>query len=480
VLWYIGSTIMKNLNQWMLAAILIICGMTVFTSCSDSNDDKGKEETSKNQKEFMEHVKSSMKSVAENLNFGSWHMGNNLNQEFNNEVLNNPEFEKAIIPLFNQNVRKSIRPVTAGSELAERGYKYEATMDFTSFTYRFIQRLDLTGFDIEKADNFEIVLQDNVWEPGQVYHINLLLKFGGPTHKVISEAMSNDTLAVVMLIPEDLEMSISSDYDGNNVTELEGTFHNKIQPMSNSQYAMLSASPWTISGTVKSDVNETDIDREMVKDATLLDFSVTQNPTTHKSDIYLSFIHNDRKMLQLEAKNTNLNGKTDFSYITTGSSLLEIFGAIVAGNSIDNMVLTLNDDLTTTLRVTDCHKALQLALASSEARRSYANEATIDQYTQQLNQIITGELFCKGVNQTIPIQLQTVKFGVDYITMPAFKFDDKQGYVPLKQLVEPETMEYTLNIVDHAAEPMMQAMIVVRQVTQYLQTLFLAYNKSQE
>ena len=139
----------------------------------------------------------------------------------------------------------------------------------------------------------------------------------------------------------------------------------------------------------------------------------------------------------------------------------------------------MNDDLTTTLQITDCQQALQLALASADARRSYADEATIDQYTQQLNQIVTGELTCKGVNQTIPMQMQTVKFGVDYVSMPALKFDEKQGYVPFKQLVEPETMEYAINVLDHAAKPSMHALIVVRQLTQYLQTLFLAYHTSQ-
>jgi len=159
---------------------------------------------------------------------------------------------------------------------------------------------------------------------------------------------------------------------------------------------------------------------------------------------------------------------------------LEVLGAIVEGNSIDNMALTLNDDLTTTLKITDCAKALQLAAASATARRNYADESTIDQYTQQLNQIITGQLTCKGVNQTIPMQLQTVKFGVDYWAMPALKFADEEGYVPLKQLVEPETMEYAINIVDHAADPTMQGMIVVRQLMQYMQTLFLAYKQAQE
>lgn len=473
---------MKKTILRMLAAILILSGMTMMTACSDSssNDDNPISQTAKDRKEFLTHVKDNMEYLAKNLNFGSWQFANQLNQEFNSEVLNNPEFEKTITTLFNQKVRKSIRPVEAGSELAEMGYKYVGTVDFSSFNYRFTQRLDLSGFDVEEADDFEMLLQDDLWEPGKIYHIRLLLSAGGTTQELISNTMSNDTVAVVMLIPETFEISISSDYYGDYLTQLVGKFQNSIQPMSGSQYAMLSASPWTISGTITSDVHETDWNDEYLQDATLLNFSISQNPATHKSDVSIDFTHNDRKMLHLEATNTNLNGKTDLSAFTSGSSLLEMLCAVVEGNSIDNMALTLNDDLTTTLKITDCAKALQLAAASATARRNYADEATIDQYTQQLNQIITGQLTCKGVNQTIPMQLQTVKFGVDYVAMPALKFEDEQGYVPLKQLVEPETMEYAINIVDHAAEPTMQGMIVVRQLMQYMQTLFLAYKQAQD
>ena len=156
----------KNLLR-MLTAILIISGMTVMTSCSESNDDNPSSQTAKNRKEFLAHVKSNMEYLAKNLNFGSWQFANQLNQEFNVEVLNNPEFEKTITTLFNQKVQQSIRPVEAGSELAGMGYKYVGTVDFTSFNYRFTQRLDLSGFDVEEADDFEMLLQDDVWEPAR-------------------------------------------------------------------------------------------------------------------------------------------------------------------------------------------------------------------------------------------------------------------------------------------------------------------------
>ena len=96
--------------------------------------------------------------------------------------------------------------------------------------------------------------------------------------------------------------------------------------------------------------------------------------------------------------------------------------------------LTLLDDLTTTLSISDMTKALELARASASARRNYADQQTIDQYTQQLNALVKAEMTCKGVNQTIPMKLVTSKFGVDYWTMPAFNFADENGHVSLVDL----------------------------------------------
>ena len=113
---------MKKFFNWMLAAILTINGASVLTSCSSDNDDNpAQEQAKKNRKEFVEHTRATMKDLAENLNFTSWNAANNLNLNFNQSVLNNHEFEKAVLNTFMQKVKQSIKPVEEGSELATMG-----------------------------------------------------------------------------------------------------------------------------------------------------------------------------------------------------------------------------------------------------------------------------------------------------------------------------------------------------------------------
>ena len=92
---------------------------------------------------------------------------------------------------------------------------------------------------------------------------------------------------------------------------------------------------------------------------------------------------------------------------------------------------------------------------------------------------MSAKLTCKGVNQVIPMKLQTEKFGVDYWAMPAFNFADEQGYVPFTQLLDKESVEYAINIVDHAAEPMAGAIVTVRQLLQFVQTFMIQARVSQ-
>ena len=125
---------MRKIMNWVLAATFI-CGASVFTSCSanDANDNPSQEQAKKDRKEFIRHTRENLKEVAENLNFASWRIANRINQIFNTTVLNNPEFEKAIIPLFIQTIRETVKPVEEGSELAAMGYKLYATIDLTEF-----------------------------------------------------------------------------------------------------------------------------------------------------------------------------------------------------------------------------------------------------------------------------------------------------------------------------------------------------------
>ena len=63
--------------------------------------------------------------------------------------------------------------------------------------------------------------------------------------------------------------------------------------------------------------------------------------------------------------------------------------------------------------------------------------------------------------------------------MPAFNFADEKGYVSIIDLLDKESVEYGINIIDHAAEPMAGAIITVRQLLQFVQNFIMQMRVNQ-
>ena len=466
--------------NWVLAATLI-CGASVITSCSanDTNDNPSQEQAKKDRKEFIKHTRQNLKEVAENLNFASWEVANTINQEFNTAVLNNPEFEKAIIPLFTQKIRESVKPVEEGSELAAMGYKQYATVDLTEFNYRFTMKEDGSGFDVEEAEDFEMIINGlnpltQQWEKGLR---KLTLKASGDTYKQLAKRLGNEELAVVILVPSDFAFSIASMVPGSWMERFIGSFKNDVKLSGESEFMNPKTDVIGITGVISSIFPEIK-EGDYAADATDLNFIFTQDPVTNKVGSYLTFVHNGKNMMDLWSMLEYTDKEIDLSKYTGSGTILDLLVALMGGSNLD-ATFSLNGDLTTEISVSDCGKAMQLQKEMAHARRSYADQATIEGYTQQLNELVSAKMTCDGVNQEIPMRLQTEKFGVDYWAMPAFNFADEPGYVPFTQLLDKESVEYAINIVDHAAEPMAGAIVTVRQLIQFVQTFLMQMRVNQ-
>ena len=463
----------------MMLAAIVVCGLSVFTSCTKDTNDNPVPENVKNRKEFIKHTRANLKDLAENLNFTSWEVANKINQEFNTTVLNNPEFEKAITPLFIQKVRETIKPVEEGSELAAMGYKMYATIDLMEFNYRFTMKEDGSGFDVEEADDFEMIV--NGFNPKTQQEEKgvrkLTLKSSGETYKQLARRLGNEELAVVILVPSDFTFSIASMTPGNWFEIFKGAFKSNIKLAGESEYMNPKTDVITITGVVSSLFPEIK-EKENFTDATDLFFTIEGNPPANESSMKFSFGHNGKNMIELGAVAKYTDKETDFSQFTTSKSILDVLVAVTTGGSLEG-TLTLNDDLTTAISISDCGKAMQLQKEMAHARRNYADQATIEGYTQQLNALVSAKMTCKGVNQVIPMKLQTEKFGVDYWAMPAFNFADEKGYVSIIDLLDKESIEYGINIIDHAAEPMADAIVTVRQLLQFVQTFIMQMRVNQ-
>ena len=324
---------MKKLMNWVLAATMI-CGATVFTSCSNSEDNPSEEQAKKDRKEFIKHTRENLKDLAENLNFASWSFANEINQEFNTRVLNNPEFEKALLPLFIQKIRESVKDVEEGSELEAMGYKKYATIDLTDFKYRFTMKEDGSGFDVEEADDFEMII--NIINAVQIIGKNkLTLKASGDTYKQLAKRLGNEETAVVILVPSDFAFTLAGNIDGDWIEGYKGVFTNAFQMSGESEFMNPKTDAIGITGVLTTGLPDAP-GGKYAADATELYFDIANDPVANESSMKFSFAHNDKSMVELEATSKYTDKEidlTDFSQFTTSGKILDVLGALMSGGS---------------------------------------------------------------------------------------------------------------------------------------------------
>ena len=461
-----------KLFQWAMAAALM-CGTTVFTACTNDTSDNAAEQAKKNRTEFIEHTRQNLKTVAENLNFSTWNSINYFNMYINQYVILNDNFDKTISRIFGEEIQKSLRPLTP-EEAEKYGKKYVAYVNLADFDYIFTATQ--TGFDVTpNPEDGMIVELTNPYAPEQSVRISIV--GSGEEYGLRDMRLSNDSVGVAVRIPAHYDFTFSTKQGDAWVaamtvcTELTVNKGQYDDPNLPAEAADILLDAWNLKGTIKTSIPG---------DATEVTFNVGQDPTKKLAGLTLDYAHNGQKMIGVTAEMSNTNGLTDLSKLTSSNSIMDIMQAVLLGNSLDNLQITLLDDLTTTVKVSDCQKALVLQSEMAKARRSYADQATIEGYVSQLNELVSGSMVCKGLDQQIPMRLATTKIGVDWWACPALNFADEKGYVPLTEMLDKESLEYGINIIDHAAEPMQQSIVVVRQLVGALQKMQNAFYASME
>ena len=322
---------MKRMIQWMMAAILI-CGATTFTSCS-VNDDNSSKTANENRKEFIKHTRENLKDLAENLNFRSWELANRINQDFNTRVLNNPEFEKAILPLFIQKIRESVQPVEEGSELAEMGYKQYATIDLTEFNYRFTMKEDDSGFDVEEAEDFEMIINsfNRRTQEHEIGASKLTLQASGDTYKQLNKRLGNEETAVVILVPANFEFTLAKHFPDGWREGFKGSLTHEFIMSGESEYVNPKADITNVTGSLVTAFADSP-DAKYAADATELYFSFILDPIDDVSNLDFTFTHNNKKMVDLSVECPYEGKNFDFSQFNTSGSILDVLVALMAGN----------------------------------------------------------------------------------------------------------------------------------------------------
>lgn len=452
---------------WVLAAILTICVASFFTACSD-DDDKDtpaveQTEAEKNRDKFIEHTRTAVKDLAENLNFESWETANSYNMYFNQYVLANKDFENSLVSSIFHMLVNNIQEVEEGSELAAMGFNQYIDLNLSNFKYRFKMKDGQTDFYIEEADAFEIVLNGYNPKTQQIenglYKVNL--KMNGTGRKRVVPVKNSDGAAIVVTMPSELQFTLSNMVSGTWHADFSGNISYKLP-----EDATDNSQGYTAEAKINSDIPAAEGKKG---DKTELALTINSDRVNGQANVQGSWTQNGRKMLDLSLQESGANmggiSNLDMSQFSSTSSIFEVIASILSTRSIDATV-TLLDDLSVKFNMSNLQKLLELDSEYRTVGRNYASKETIDEYTKKLNELVKAEISCKGTNQTLPMRLATTPVGIDYWAVYQVKFSE-EDYVSLLAMLDRKTFAYVLNIMDHSTDHLQQSVIIVRQLIEF-------------
>jgi hypothetical protein len=465
---------MKTLQHIFTAGL--ICGAMAFTACSDdstSSNAEAKQQVSEKHAAFIENTRANIKTLAQNLNFASWEYANDLCTNLNKNVLLNPDFEMVIMLQAVMSIGETMTPVEEGGTLEKMGYSQYATIDISKFNYRFTVNEEEDGFDVTEADNFEMIVSgyDPVSQKTVPEMYKLSIKTEGNVGKQIIEKFTLiKGLALLVAVPEKVtyEVSVKENKKWKNI--FTGKFKNTPKNSSKAEFLDMTTDSFDLEGELTSKVPYVTDEKTRI-DSTTFKFKASQDGKKNTGTLTLTYEHEGKKILDVNGVMTNNNGEVDLSNFTSSNSIFDIFNVMMIGNSLDKFKITLFEDITINMKISDIEKFNTIHTASNEDRRNYSDEKTIQKYADEMNKIVTTSVESKQTDQTIDVKLVASKFGVDYWTMPALKFSDSDEYVPLFDLIDREGMIYCLNILDHAVEPLSGTLLIARQLIQYYMKL---------
>jgi hypothetical protein len=308
--------------------------------------------------------------MAENLNFTTWKSVNFFVVNFNQHVLLNDEFDKTISKTFAEKIQESIKPfeLIEGMPELEADYKYVATVDLTDFNYTFTATQ--TGFEVADNDDkglevvFPVSAKYSDANADDVSAISVNLKGTGDTYAIEDKRLSNDSVMVVIILPAQYDLAISTKSGDNWTQNLYGTIKNTTKPSDvktpgGSIPILPLIDAWNMALDLHANIPDVD--------GFDLYYAIGQDPETHKAGLKFDYAHNGQKVLDATATLANANGMTDLSQMTSSSSIMDIVTALMAGNSVDELTLTFLDCLTTTGTISDCESVLKIQNAMAKA-----------------------------------------------------------------------------------------------------------------
>ena len=421
---------MKRLKYYALAAVLLLCGTGLTTSCSVEDTPveplPWEQEAIDNRDELIRHMENNAKTMADIFKTESLNIASQAYEQLLALMEHDGGFLASMRVLLSAvSERKallSISPVQAGSELAKMGYLLYITADNSGFGVRVV--FDGKGnCSVQPADNTEFIFPANIEGIGTTL-FKLIIKDGDDYYQSVSDAniQNMKRLACVNRFPRSVTMTLTGFINDKEVTLSESVISLELPPIKNSSYVSFDAKSFSITGKQS---NYLDTGNEST-----LDFSLNMN--RGKMTLGYGYTFEGVSVVNCEAQ-MRLVQQNGFI-----SQMLK--NAFDIGN-LKSVSIRILDDLTLSGTITDGAAFAQGFTTAIKNRQQVSSPDVLAGIAESLNQSCRLKLSCEQMTKP-----ETVKFCVTqkdkmYMIEPALKDLNSSDFIPISQIVDVQTME---------------------------------------
>lgn len=421
---------MKRIKYYALAAVLLLCGMGLTTSCIVEDNpvepSVEEQEAMENRDELISHMENDAKTMADIFNIESLNVASQAYEQLLAQMEGTKGFMANMSSILaTGSMRKalaSISNVASGSELAKMGYLAYITVDNSGYGIQVV--FDGKGnCRLSTAKNMEFIFPADIKGIGYTL-FKLIIKGSDECYQSVTDANIPNVkrVACINRFPKSLNMTLSGFIDNKEMMLSETVIGLELPQNESSAFISFDAKSFNLKGMQRNYAN--------TGNESILDFSLN----TNKDDITLGYGYtSDGKSVaycdaQMQSKQQN-------GFISQMSKS--------AFNVADIKAVTIRilDDLTLSGTITDGDSFAQNFPMAIKNRQKVSSYDVLTGIVESLNKSCRLQLSCKQMTKPEVVRFCVTQKDNMYLIEPALKDLNAGNFIPISQIVDAQTME---------------------------------------
>ena len=418
------------MKHYALAAVLLLCGMGVTTSCGvDDNPvepSPEEQEATANRNELVRHMEDDARTMADLFNTESLNVASQAYEQLlalmESDVRFLTNMRVVTSTVSQKKALLSISPVEAGSELARMGYLLYITMDNSGFGIRVVFD-GKGGCRLLSANNMEFIFPADIKGIGYTL-FKLVIKDSDDYYLSVADANIPNMNRVVSVnrFPRSLTMTLTGFIDNREVTLSETVVGLELPQDEQSAYVSFDAKSFRLTGRQHN--------YPVTGNESNLDFSLLLN----QDDMTLAYGYSSDGVSVVDCE-------AQLKLAQQKGFLSQMSGNALNVADLKAVSIRLLDDLTLTGTISDGASFAQDFATAIKNRQQVCSSDILAGIAESLNQSSHWQLSCEQMTKPEVVGFCVTQKDGNYVIEPALKdLETGNAFIPISQILDAPAM----------------------------------------